>query len=140
MAKKKTNPSARALAIMNKNQSERIIVLERTLRQRDVDDEELRTSLGKILEASMRGSYGFERAPEWGEIRGLVAGLKEKVMVEGSVFPFVDRGYIRENQKLWHMIRVAIGDPTLPKPNEKNMNTMSEGPWGGEDKADFSRN
>ncbi len=138
--KKKTKLSIRGLTTLNKNYAERINNLERMLREKDREDEEMRSSIGRVLEMSMRGSYGFDKAPEWGEIRGLIAGLKEKILTEGNLLPFVERGYIRENQKLWHMLRAVIGDPTLPKPNEKNQNTMTEGPWGGEERADFSRN
>ncbi|MFA9263129.1 MAG: hypothetical protein ACEQSB_07380 [Undibacterium sp.] len=113
--------------------------LMKMLRTKKEEDDENRYTLGKILGMSMRGSYGFDKEPTWGEIRGLVAGLKEKILTEGALLPFVERGYIRENQKLWHLVRAFIADPTLPKPNEKNMNTMTEGPFGGEERADFSR-
>lgn len=102
-------------------------------------EKDRRLSLAHLLEMHLRTSYGEEIAPEWGDIRAKISGLKERVLAEGQLLPFVERGYIRENQKLWHLVRAFINDPTLPKPNEKNIHTMENGAFAGEDKADFSR-
>ena len=134
----------RSLVKHNKDQEARISQLEGMLRQKKSEDEDLRFKIARAAEMSISMSYGTEQAPNWESIANFVevklAKLEARVLAEGQLLPFIERGYIRENQKLWHMLRAVIDDPTLLKPNEKNSNTMTEGPWGGEERADFSRN
>lgn len=52
----------------------------------------------------------------WAEIEREIISLKERVSVEGTYLPMIDRAFKEENAKLWYLIRVAMHDKLIEEP------------------------
>jgi hypothetical protein len=49
----------------------------------------------------------------WDEIFEVIAHMKGKLSAEGKLLPMIDHTIRDDNEKLWHMLRLALKDPNI---------------------------